>query len=146
MWGVYILMRNVRSSLSSLILIYLPVHIAHRCPYPDCCKDFSRHDKLVQHLKVHKDYVPPRSPSSLHHLLRCQLRSQRKRVSIDLHCQCNLLLLNEEGHRNKFFLSSWLSRPPPLSLSFSFMFSLYFFMTIVWRLPWLWIVYFFFSL
>ena len=50
-----------------------------------------------------------------HHLLRCQLQSQRGRVSIDLHCQCNLLLLNEEGHRNKFFLSSWSSSLPPFS-------------------------------
>ena len=50
-----------------IIRAYINVaHIlsAHRCPYPDCGKDFSRHDNLVQHLRVHKDYVPFGSPSS----------------------------------------------------------------------------------
>ena len=42
----------------------LRIYLAHRCPYPDCGKDFSRHDNLVQHLRVHKDYVPFGSPSS----------------------------------------------------------------------------------
>ena len=30
--------------------------VAHRCPYPGCAKEFSRHDNLGQHMKVHKDY------------------------------------------------------------------------------------------
>ena len=46
------------------IFTLLFAHIAHKCPYPGCYKDFSRHDNLVQHLRVHKDYVPFRSPSS----------------------------------------------------------------------------------
>ena len=36
------------------------VEIAHKCPYPGCGKDFSRHDNLGQHMRVHKDYVPPK--------------------------------------------------------------------------------------
>jgi uncharacterized Zn-finger protein len=35
-------------------------YIAHTCPYPGCGKDFSRHDNLGQHMRVHKDYVPPK--------------------------------------------------------------------------------------
>ena len=69
MWGVNILMRNVRFFSSSLHLkrIYSPLRfylVAHRCPYPDCGKDLSRHDNLMQHLRVHKDYVPFGSSSS----------------------------------------------------------------------------------
>ena len=69
MWGLNILMRNVRFFSSSLHLkrIYSPLRfylVAHRCPYPDCGKNFSRHDNLMQHLRVHKDYVPFGSPSS----------------------------------------------------------------------------------
>ncbi|KAF7309130.1 Transcriptional regulator MNL1 [Mycena kentingensis (nom. inval.)] len=30
---------------------------AHKCPYPGCGKDFSRHDNLGQHMRVHKDFV-----------------------------------------------------------------------------------------
>lgn len=29
--------------------------LAHKCPYPTCGKEFSRHDNLGQHMKVHKD-------------------------------------------------------------------------------------------
>ena len=39
-------------------------YLAHKCPYHECGKDFSRHDNLMQHLRVHKDYVPFGSPSS----------------------------------------------------------------------------------
>ena len=35
-------------------------YLAHTCPYPGCGKDFSRHDNLGQHMRVHKDYVPPK--------------------------------------------------------------------------------------
>ena len=31
--------------------------LAHHCPYPGCGKNFSRHDNLGQHMRVHKDYV-----------------------------------------------------------------------------------------
>jgi len=30
----------------------------HRCPFPGCDKDFSRHDNLRQHLRVHKGFQP----------------------------------------------------------------------------------------
>ena len=33
--------------------------IAFACPYPACDKFFNRHDNLLQHLKVHKDYPSP---------------------------------------------------------------------------------------
>jgi hypothetical protein len=38
---------------------------AHRCPYPGCGKDFSRHDNLGQHMRVHKDYVRPRDAGTV---------------------------------------------------------------------------------
>src|ERR1700675_4648323 len=32
---------------------------AFACSYPSCDKFFNRHDNLLQHLKVHKDFSPP---------------------------------------------------------------------------------------
>jgi hypothetical protein len=32
---------------------------AFACSYPSCDKFFNRHDNLLQHLKVHKDFTPP---------------------------------------------------------------------------------------
>ena len=72
------LKRHVRSihtyekrKIFSPVLLCIEAHIftlrfliAHKCPYHDCGKDFSRHDNLMQHLRVHKDYVPFGSPSS----------------------------------------------------------------------------------
>ena len=34
---------------------------AHKCPYPGCGKDFSRHDNLGQHMRVHKGFQMPKS-------------------------------------------------------------------------------------
>jgi len=42
--------------------------LAHRCPYPGCGKDFSRHDNLGQHMRVHKDFAPPLSKVEFNHL------------------------------------------------------------------------------
>ena len=33
---------------------------AHKCPYPGCGKDFSRHDNLGQHMRVHKGFQMPK--------------------------------------------------------------------------------------
>ena len=35
--------------------------LAHKCPYPGCGKDFSRHDNLGQHMRVHKDFAMPKT-------------------------------------------------------------------------------------
>lgn len=42
----------------SLSLCFL--HPAHKCPYPGCGKDFSRHDNLGQHMRVHKGFSMPK--------------------------------------------------------------------------------------
>lgn len=46
---------GIYSSVRSNLYIF----VAHKCPYPGCGKDFSRHDNLGQHMRVHKDYIPP---------------------------------------------------------------------------------------
>ena len=33
---------------------------APQCPYPGCGKDFSRHDNLGQHMRVHKGFQMPK--------------------------------------------------------------------------------------
>lgn len=61
-------MRNVSvfpRVVCDIILIHLLVSLlAHKCPYPGCGKDFSRHDNLGQHMRVHKNYKPPMDDSA----------------------------------------------------------------------------------
>lgn len=33
----------------------------HKCPHPNCDKEFSRHDNLCQHMRVHRNYNGPKS-------------------------------------------------------------------------------------
>ena len=40
------------------------IFVAHKCMFPGCGKDFSRHDNLGQHMRVHKNYVQPDHDSS----------------------------------------------------------------------------------
>ena len=36
------------------------LYTAHKCPQPGCGKEFSRHDNLAQHMRVHRNYSAPR--------------------------------------------------------------------------------------
>lgn len=55
-------MRNV--SFPTQELKFLPLQtnnlfLAFKCAHPSCDKFFNRHDNLLQHQKVHKDYASP---------------------------------------------------------------------------------------
>jgi len=51
-------MKNVSCFFFSSSFLFTDAYfVAHKCLYPGCGKDFSRHDNLGQHMRVHKDYV-----------------------------------------------------------------------------------------
>jgi hypothetical protein len=53
--------RSCASRLDFHILIaFLNSFLAHKCPHPGCGKEFSRHDNLAQHMRVHRNYSAPR--------------------------------------------------------------------------------------